>query len=77
METIGINGALKEVGERLLSQITSADSMIGALTAVARGEGYILGLEACGVLPPSAVENMHLIFSSALDARLHSLISVD
>ncbi len=77
MENININGTLKEVGVRLLSQISSADSMIEALTAGARGEGYILGLEACGVLLPSALENMHLIFRSALDERLQSLISVD
>lgn len=77
MENININGTAKEVGERLLSQISSADSMIGALTAGARGEGYILGLEACGFLVPSAVENMHVLFSSALEERLHSLILVD
>ena len=59
--------------DRLLAQIGRADSMIVAVKAGARADGFVLGLETAGALRVGDAERLYIIFEAALDERLKSL----
>ena len=59
--------------DRLLAQIGRADSMIVAVKAGARADGFVLGLETAGALRVGDAERLYIIFENALEERLKSL----
>lgn len=71
-----LGGKMKREAERLLAQIGRADSMIVAVKAGARAEGFILGLETAGALRAGDAERLHIIFETALEERLKALASL-
>jgi hypothetical protein len=64
---------LQREADRLLAQIGRADSMIVAVKAGARAEGFVLGIETVGALRASDAERLYIIFETALEERLKSL----
>lgn len=65
----------KREADRVLAQIERADTMIIAVKAGARAEGFVLGLETAGALRAADAENLYLVFESALQQRLKILIA--
>lgn len=66
-----------QMAAQLLAQICGADTLIGAVQAGAAANGFILGLETCNALPPEDAENLHIIFSAALEERFMALSSAN
>ncbi len=66
---------MKREADRLLAQIGRADSMIVAVKAGARAEGFVLGLETAGALRAGDAERLYIIFETALEDRLKALAS--
>ena len=75
MEGIVLGGKMKREADRLLAQIGRADSMIVAVKAGARAEGFVLGLETAGALRAGDAERLYIIFETALEDRLKALAS--
>ncbi|VVP90113.1 hypothetical protein PS918_03150 [Pseudomonas fluorescens] len=73
MEDVVLGGKMKREAERLLAQIGRADSMIVAVKAGARAEGFVLGMETAGALRAGDAERLYIIFETALEERLKSL----
>lgn len=73
MENAVLRPKTKREADRLLVQIGRADTMIVAVKAGARAEGFVLGLETAGALKPGDAENLYLVFESALQHRLKTL----
>ncbi|WP_150806220.1 hypothetical protein [Pseudomonas fluorescens] len=73
MEDVVLGPRTKREADRLLAQIGRADSMIVAVKAGARAEGFVLGLETAGALRAGDAENLYLVFESALEQRLRIL----
>jgi len=71
-----LNDKMKRESERLLAQIARADSMIVAVKAGARAEGFVLGMETVGALRSGDAENLYMVFETALEERLKSLASI-
>lgn len=59
--------------DRLLAQIVRTDSMITAVKAGARAEGFVLGLETAGALRAGDAERLYIFFESALVEHLKTL----
>ena len=59
--------------DRLLAQIGRADSMIVAVKAGARADGFVLGIETAGALRVGDAERLYIIFENALEERLKAL----
>jgi len=76
MDNVVLSAQMKRETERLLAQIARADSMIVAVKAGARAEGFVLGLETAGALRVGDAENLYVIFESALEDRLVGLASM-
>lgn len=76
MEDVVLNGKMKREAERLLAQIVCADSMIVAVKAGARADGFVLGMEVCGGLRAGDAERLYIVFENALEERLKALTSV-
>ena len=73
MEGVVMDGKMLREADRLLAQIGRADSMIVAVKAGARAEGFVLGLETSGALRAGDAERLYIIFEAALEQRLKSL----
>ena len=57
----------------LLAQISRADSLVVAVKAGARAEGFVLGMETVGALRPGDAERLYIFFETALEERLKTL----
>ena len=73
LEGLVLGDKMNREAERLLAQIGRADSMIIAVKAGARAEGFVLGLETGGALRAGDAERLYIIFETALEQRLKSL----
>ena len=76
MQDVVLSDKMKRESERLLAQIGRADSMIVAVKAGARAEGFVLGMETVGALRSGDAENLYVVFETALEERLKSLASI-
>ncbi len=73
MEGVVLNEKMRREADRLLAQIVRADSMIIAVKAGARADGFVLGLETSEVLRAGDAEKLYVIFEAALVERLKTL----
>ena len=73
VEGVVLGEKIQREADRLLAQIVRADSMIIAVTAGARADGFVLGLETGGALRAGDAERLYIIFEAALVERLKSL----
>ncbi|EUB82673.1 hypothetical protein PMI25_003117 [Pseudomonas sp. GM30] len=73
VEGVVLNEKMQREADRLLAQIVRADSMIIAVKAGARADGFVLGLEISGVLRAGDAERLYVIFEAALVERLKTL----
>ncbi|MBI6947200.1 hypothetical protein [Pseudomonas koreensis] len=73
MEGIVLSEKMQREADRLLAQIVRADSMIIAVKAGARADGFVLGLETSEVLRAGDAEKLYVIFEAALVERLKTL----
>ena len=73
MEGVVLSEKVKREADRLLAQIVRADSMITAVKAGARAEGFVLGLETAGALRSGDAERLYIIFEAALVEHLKTL----
>lgn len=76
MDNVVLSDKMKREAERLLAQIGRADSMIVAVKAGARAEGFVLGMETVGALRVGDAERLYIIFESALEERLKTLAPI-
>lgn len=76
MEGVELSPNIERAAEKLLAQIARADSMIIAIKAGARAEGFVLGMETAGALSTEETENLYVIFEASLERRLKSLATV-
>ncbi|WP_149087051.1 hypothetical protein [Pseudomonas prosekii] len=76
MEDVVLDGKMKREADRLLAQIARADSMIIAVKAGARAEGFVLGMETVGAMRDGDAERLYVIFLKALEARLMALAPI-
>lgn len=76
MDNVVLSDKMKREAERLLAQIGRADSMIVAVKAGARAEGFVLGMETVGGLRGGDAERLYIIFESALEERLKTLAPI-
>ncbi|MET0950330.1 MAG: hypothetical protein ABWY17_17790 [Pseudomonas sp.] len=74
IETLILTEPVKRQVIRLLRQIEQASSMIQAVKSGARADGFVLGLEASGTVSHSEIDNLHVFFETALEARLRALV---
>ncbi|VVO44268.1 hypothetical protein PS723_06332 [Pseudomonas fluorescens] len=74
MEDVVLGPKTRCEADRLLAQIRRADTMIAAVKAGARAEGFVLGLETAGALRAGDAENLYLVFESAIEKRLKILV---
>ena len=74
IETLILTEPVKRQVIRLLRQIEQASSMIQAVKSRARADGFVLGLEASGTVSHSEIDNLHVFFETALEARLRALV---
>lgn len=75
MDDVVLSEKTKREAERLLAQIVRADSMIVAVKAGARADGFVLGMEVAGGLRNGDAERLYIIFDNALEERLKLLTS--
>jgi len=75
LDNVVLGDKMKREADRLLAQIGRADSMIVAVKAGARAEGFVLGLETAGALRAGDAERLYIIFETALEDRLKALAS--
>ena len=73
MDGIDLSPKIEREADRLLAQIDQADSMIVAVKAGARAEGFVLGLESARALSEASIDQLYVIFDSATEKRLRSL----
>lgn len=76
MDDVELNDKMKREADRLLAQIQRADSMIVAVKAGARAEGFVLGMETAGALRVGDAERLYISFETALEERLKSLSTI-
>lgn len=75
MEGVVLTDRMKREVDRLLAQIVRADSMIIAVKAGARADGFVLGLDVAGGIGAGDAERLYVIFEAALIERLKALSS--
>jgi hypothetical protein len=73
VDGIELSPKIEREVDRLLTQITQADSMIVAAKAGARAEGFVLGLESARALSEATIDRLYVIFDSATEERLRAL----
>lgn len=73
MEGVVLSEKMQREADRLLPQIVRADSMISAVKAGSRADGFVLGLETGGALRNGDAERLYIIFEAALVERLKTL----
>lgn len=61
--------AIRTQGSKLLRAISSAATLLDALRAADRAEGFALGIETVRALNPGDVEGLYLVFDRAFQAR--------
>jgi hypothetical protein len=76
VQNVVLNDKMKREADRLLAQIARADTLIIAVKAGARAEGFVLRMETVGALRTGDAENLYVVFESALEERLKSLASI-
>lgn len=76
LEGVVLSEKMQREADRLLAQIVRADSMIIAVKAGARADGFVLGLETGGVLRAGDAESLYTIFEAALEERLKMLSAI-
>lgn len=76
MEGLGLSPKIQREADKLLAQISRADSMIVAAKAGARAEGFVLGLESARVLNEATIDRLYVIFDSATEERLRALAPI-
>lgn len=75
MDDVVLNENMNREAERLLAKILRADSLIVAVKAGARADGFVLGMEVAGGLRAGDAERLYIIFDNALEAQLKALAS--
>lgn len=75
MEGVVLTDKMEKEADRLLAQIVRADSMVIAVKAGARADGFVLGLDVAGSLRAGDAERLYVIFEAALIERLKVLSS--
>lgn len=75
MKEVVLSDKMKREADRLLAHIERADSMIVAVKAGARADGFVLGMEVAGGLRVGDAERLYIIFETALEERLKALAS--
>ncbi|MCA4960984.1 hypothetical protein [Pseudomonas sp. Y24-6] len=75
MEGIVLSPKIEREADKLLAQIARADSMIIAVKAGARAEGFVLGLESARALNEATIEKLYVIFDAATEERLRTLVT--
>ncbi|CRM62718.1 hypothetical protein [Pseudomonas sp. 35 E 8] len=73
MDGMTLSPKIEREADKLLAQISRADSMIVAAKAGARAEGFVLGLESAGALTGATIDQLYVIFDSATEQRLKAL----
>ncbi|MDB5995288.1 MAG: hypothetical protein JWP42_2424 [Pseudomonas sp.] len=73
LDTVILPEAANHEAAKLLVQIERAGSMIVAVKAGARADGFVLGLETAGVLRDGDGERLHSFFDAVLEERLKTL----
>ena len=73
VEGVVLGDKIQREADRMLAQIVRADSMIIAVKAGARADGFVLGRETGGALRAGDAERLYIIFEAALVERLKSL----
>jgi len=73
MEGVVLGEKMQREADRLLAEIVRADSMIIAVKAGARADGFVLGLETGRALRAGDAERLYIIFEAALVERLKIL----
>lgn len=73
VEGVVLSVKMQREADRLLAQIVRADSMIIAVKAGARADGFVLGLETGRALRSGDAERLYIIFEAALVERLKTL----
>lgn len=73
VDDVVLSETIKREIDRLLALIVRADSMILAVKAGARADGFVLGLEAAGALRSGDAERLYIMFEAALVDRLKTL----
>jgi len=73
MEDVVLGDKMKREADKLVAQIGRADSMIVAVKAGARAEGFVLGLETAGALRSGDAEKLYIFFENTLEDRLMRL----
>lgn len=73
LEGVVLSERMQREADRLLAQIVRADSMVIAVKAGARADGFVLGLETGGALRAGDAEKLYIIFEAALVERLKTL----
>lgn len=76
MDDVVLDSKMTREADRLLAQIARADSMIIAVKAGARAEGFVLGMETVGAMRAGDAERLYIIFEKALEQKLKSLASL-
>ena len=76
MDDVVLDSKMTREADRLLAQIARADSMIIAVKAGARAEGFVLGMETVGAMRAEDAERLYIIFEKALEQKLKSLASL-
>ncbi|MCX4217375.1 hypothetical protein MKZ87_06955 [Pseudomonas sp. MCal1] len=62
VEGVVLGAKARKVADRLLAQIVRVDSMIIAVKAGARADGFVLGLETGGARRAGDSERLYIIF---------------
>lgn len=73
MDGMTLSPKIEREADKLLAQIARADSMIVAVKAGARAEGFVLGLESARALTEATIDQLYVIFDSATEQRLKVL----
>ena len=73
MDGITLSPKIEREAEKLLAQISRADSMIVAAKAGARAEGFVLGLESARALNDATIDQLYVVFDAATEDRLRAL----
>ncbi|TWC27733.1 MULTISPECIES: hypothetical protein [unclassified Pseudomonas] len=75
MEVVELSPNIERAADKLLAQISRADSMIIAAKAGAKAEGFVLGLESARALTEATIDRLYVIFDAATEERLRALAS--
>ena len=73
MEGVALSPKIEREADKLLAQISRADSMIIAAKAGARAEGFVLGLESARAVNEATIDQLYVIFDNATEERLKTL----